>query len=224
MGLYYIMRQYVIAASVIAASYFLTANASLGQRELYVPIEDNTHLPPVTGDIVPLPLPQVKEPKSFDSDYNSKWSPSEKHKRSEALLAGMLFGECRGQGQLCMIYVGHVAMNRARQDLDHRYGKGLWGVLNKRKAFSCLNKNDPNRKVIMKGLAGKLKPGTKDAERWDMAKDVAHMLMHRGAEVGDPTMGSTHYHATYMVPKWVKDRGMVKITNVDGHIFYRKDA
>lgn len=221
------MRKYAIAAGIITASYFLTAHAAIGKRELYVPIIDMTHEAPVIGKLASRFSVQKDEPKeAVEGGFrpNAEWSASEKHKRSEALLTGMLFGECRGQGQLCMIYVGHVAMNRARQDLDHRYGKGLWGVLNKRKAFSCLNKNDPNRKVIMKGLAGKLKPGTKDAERWDMAKDVAHMLMHRGAEVGDPTMGSTHYHATYMVPKWVKDRGMVKITNVDGHIFYRKDA
>jgi len=157
------------------------------------------------------------------SDYNENWSPSEKHKRAEEALASILFGECRGQSIYCMTAVGHVAMNRARQNLDKRYGKGLWGVINKNKQFSCLNKNDPSFKVIKKAIAGKLKPGTKDAEKWKMAKDVAHLLMHR--EEADPTLGATHYYAHKIVtPAWIKDRGMVRTVVLDGHTFYRKDA
>jgi spore germination cell wall hydrolase CwlJ-like protein len=169
--------------------------------------------------------PQVYETnKPADkSDYNENWSPSEKHKRAEEALSKILFGECRGQSIYCMTAVGHVAMNRARQNLDKRYGKGLWGVINKNKQFSCLNKNDPSFKVIEKAVAGKLKPGSKDAEKWKMAKDVAHILMHR--EEADPTLGATHYYAHKIVtPAWIKDRGMVRTVVLDGHTFYRKDA
>lgn len=152
-------------------------------------------------------------------EYDDHWAASEKHIRAEKMLAGMMFGECRGQSRRCMTAVGHVAMNRARLDLDHRYGKGLTGVLKKRKAFSCFNKSDPNLKSINKALSGKLKPGTKAYAKWELAKEVAHELMHVGGD--DPTNGSTHYHASWMKATWAGDDGMTKVAQFDGHIFYK---
>lgn len=35
------------------------------------------------------------------------------------------------------------------------------------------------------------------------------------------TEGSTHYHARYVVPNWINDRGMQKIGAIGEHIFYR---
>jgi len=165
--------------------------------------------------VVRLDLDEVGEDKATDS-------VSRRHARAEKLLAGMVFGECRGQGKACMLAVGHVAMNRARQDLDVRYGKGLLGVLKKHKAFSCFLKNDPNKKVIDKAMAGKLKADSADAKAWAMAQDVAHTLMHR--ETKDPTKGSTHYRATYIDAAWQTDRGMRKVTRIAGHVFYKFGA
>lgn len=221
------MKRYIVAGSIVMLSYGLTAMDPVTSHTL-------APTPTLTAQISTLPetvfspdadvveKALTSNMKKEKSDYNENWSPSEKHKRAEALMSGAIFGECRGQGIYCMTAVGHVMMNRARANMDKRYGKGLWGVLNKRKQFSCLNKNDPNLKVIKKAMSGKLKPGTKDAERWKMAQDVAHLLMHRNE--GDPTLGSVYYHATYMTPKWVKDNGMVYVTTIDGHKFYRKEG
>lgn len=219
------MNRYVVGVAVVMAAYGITALEPVTSHANNFPIQDNTQMASVAfapqTDAVEKAL-EESVPK-VESDYNSNWTASEKHRRSEELLAGMLFGECRGQSRDCMVAVGHVAMNRAREDLDVRYGKGLWGVLNKRKAFSCLNKNDPNRKMIEKAIAGKLKPGSKSAQKWAMAKEVAHELMHVGGE--DPTAGSTHYFAHKLVsPKWIGDRGMVKVAKIDGHTFYRKEG
>lgn len=228
------MKRYIVAGSIVMMSYGLTA---------VDPVTSHT-LAPTPSLSVGIPaLPESEEKAEIQkvhmvyetntgvemhedgiafNEYNVDWTASEKHRKAEEALSSILFGECRGQSIYCMTAVGHVAMNRARLDLDKRYGKGLWGVINKNKQFSCLNKNDPSYKVIKKAIAGKLKPGTKDAEKWKMAKDVAHILMHRAE--ADPTLGATHYHATWMIPKWVKDRGMVKTVSLDGHHFYRKEG
>jgi spore germination cell wall hydrolase CwlJ-like protein len=149
------------------------------------------------------------------------WSPSYRHARAEQLLAGMLFGECRGQNLLCMNAVGHVALNRAKADLDARYGHGLWGVLNKRKAFSCLRTVDPNYRVIKAAMAGKLKPHSPDGIKWTIALGIAHQLMHR--DLSDPTRGATFYFAKTILPKWIHDSKMQRVAEMDGHIFYKKN-
>lgn len=154
--------------------------------------------------------------------YHEGKTFSSKHHKAEALLAGVLFGECRGENIQCMYAVGHVAMNRARLDLDKRYGKGLWGVLKKRKQFSCLNKNDPNLKSIELAMAGKLKKGSVADQKWQLAQNIAHDLMHRSTE--DPTGFATHYHANWMRAKWADDRGMTKTVKLAGHTFYRFES
>ena len=35
------------------------------------------------------------------------------------------------------------------------------------------------------------------------------------------TEGATHYHATYVVPNWVHDRGMKRKKQIGKHIFYK---
>lgn len=163
---------------------------------------------------------ELTEDLIFDNPKPKKpYTPSEKHIRAEKLLAAMMFGECRGQGAECMHAVGHVAMNRARLNLDKRYGRGLSGVVLRHKAFSCFLTSDPNKKVIDRALAGKLNPNTQTGKMWDLAVNISNELMHNPRP--DPTNGSTHYHAPYVNPKWANDRGMVRQARIAGHIFYK---
>ena len=55
------------------------------------------------------------------------------------------------------------------------------------------------------------------------AYKVAELVYQMYKEGYDITDGATHYHATYVNPKWTNDRGMKRITKVDTHIFYRWD-
>lgn len=207
------MKRYLVAflALVITYNYSFPEGGlshrltvpSVSAKDVY---EDDVHV-----ELLGTPDTEVQQ-----------WVPSNKHIRAENWLAALMFGECRGQSEACMRAVGHVAMNRARLNLDRRYGKGLLGVMKKPKAFSCFNKNDPNRKIIMKALAGKIDEDSPDYDKWALAKQISHMLMHRDDE--DPTAGATHYYAPYVTPAWINDRGMNKVARIDGHIFYRKDA
>ncbi len=62
----------------------------------------------------------------------------------------------------------------------------------------------------------------KDETGWAQAQYVAGAIMYSGKYRGI-TEGATHYHATYVKPKWRFDRGMNHIGRVGSHIFYRWD-
>ena len=64
--------------------------------------------------------------------------------------------------------------------------------------------------------------GPKDETGWAQAQYVAGNIMYNGKYRGI-TEGATHYHATYVKPKWRFDRGMNHIGRIGSHIFYRWD-
>jgi len=61
-----------------------------------------------------------------------------------------------------------------------------------------------------------------NSANWEKAKEVAFNILYSKTERGI-TEGSTHYHATYVVPNWINDRGMNRIGRIGYHIFYRWD-
>lgn len=165
----------------------------------------------------------LEMPESVEVVYEDQpiyGGPGKKHS-VEKLFAGVMFGECRGDTD-CLNAVGHVILNRVRSNLDKRYGKGMWGVLNKRKAFSCLLKSDSNRPVIEAAMRERLDADTPDGKAWKKAKKIAHKLLY--SRTYDPTNAATYYHATYVNPAWVEDSGMVRVAKIGFHIFYRKEA
>ena len=60
----------------------------------------------------------------------------------------------------------------------------------------------------------------RDSDAWRKAQEVAYRIVvekkYRGI-----TEGSTHYHATYVSPKWAQD--YTKIAQIGAHIFYRQE-
>ena len=62
----------------------------------------------------------------------------------------------------------------------------------------------------------------RDETGWAQAQYVAGAIMYSGKYRGI-TEGATHYHATYVKPKWRFDRGMNHIGRIGSHIFYRWD-
>ena len=54
---------------------------------------------------------------------------------------------------------------------------------------------------------------------WEDAQIVAEMTLRNGWR--GITEGATHYHATYVEPNWINDRGMVLVGRIGQHKFYR---
>lgn len=65
----------------------------------------------------------------------------------DVLHAMLVWGEARGESQTGKDAVAHVAMNRVR-----RKHTSLASVILKAWAFSCFNKNDPNREKLLAPL------------------------------------------------------------------------
>ena len=57
-----------------------------------------------------------------------------------------------------------------------------------------------------------------DEDRWFEAQMIAWGIMEYEKYRGI-TEGATHYHATYVSPKWAKD--MQLVGRIGAHIFYR---
>jgi spore germination cell wall hydrolase CwlJ-like protein len=136
------------------------------------------------------------------------------HERELRLLAQTIWGEARNHGERGMRAVGHVIQNRAAHDNSRRYGEGIKGVVTKRKAFSCWNERDPNRKAIRN--ISSLPEGTPDHKAWLAAKRIAKEIL--SGESRDPTGGALYYHTTAVNPVWA--RNMEPIRTVANHIFY----
>ena len=61
-----------------------------------------------------------------------------------------------------------------------------------------------------------------DSENWKKAKAVAMDMLYSKESRGI-SQGATHYHASYVVPNWIDDRGMNRVGRIGLHIFYRWD-
>ena len=59
----------------------------------------------------------------------------------------------------------------------------------------------------------------KEESAYQKAHKVAWLVIH--GHMFDFTQGATHYHADYVNPKWTKQKNMIKIVQIDTHIFYR---
>lgn len=58
-----------------------------------------------------------------------------------------------------------------------------------------------------------------EEDAWEDAQVISEMVL-RGGWRGI-SEGATHYHATYVSPNWVNDRGMVPVGRIGQHKFYR---
>lgn len=130
------------------------------------------------------------------------------------ILARTIYGEARGEysgrvGIAALIAVGNVVMNR----LNARcwYGSTIQEICQKPMQFSCWNRDDPNRSILMQESI--------DDPILTICREVATNVSRN--QWPDMTKGSNHYHASTMsvYPQWAQNtKPKVHIGN---HIFYQ---
>ncbi len=128
-------------------------------------------------------------------------------RRENRCLATAIYFEARSEPIKGQVAVAQVIMNRVRSSY---YADTVCGVVyegaHKRNAcqfsFACDGQAD--------------KP--KDKKRWVVAQKLAKKVTDGKIWLSDIGHAS-HYHATYVSPKW--RRAMVKIKKIGAHIFYR---
>jgi N-acetylmuramoyl-L-alanine amidase len=126
------------------------------------------------------------------------------------VLARTIYGEARGEfkriGLQALEAIGHVVMNRVRQQTW--FGKTVTEVCLKPMQFSCWNKTDPNYEIISKPILS--------SSLMDVCRQVAKSIL-TGKAV-DVTGGCDHYHSRFCVPIWA--HGQHPKCAIGNHIFF----
>lgn len=149
-------------------------------------------------------------PKLDEGDHQWAAEPLPKSsfsaKQQRCLTAGIYF-EARGEPVRGQAAVSQVILNRVK---NPTYPDTICGVVYQ-------NKHWRNR-CQFSFACDHIKDAVNDKKRWEIAQYVARETTEGRIwlrEVGS----STHYHATYVSPKWA--RSMKRVGRIGLHIFYR---
>ena len=134
-------------------------------------------------------------------------------------MALNIYYEARGSNLADKAAVSDVVLNRVN---DNRYPNSVCEVVKQGKQKPSWK--DPNVMVMVRNACqfswycdGK-PDNPQDEDRWFEAQMLAWSIMEYEKYRGI-TEGATHYHATYVSPKWAKD--MQIVGRIGAHIFYR---
>lgn len=136
-------------------------------------------------------------------------------------LALNIYYEARGSSMADQIAVSDVVLNRVR---DTRYPNTVCEVVKQGKEKPSWK--DPNTMVMVRNACqfswycdGKA-DDPQDEDAWVRAQTLAWRIM-KFTEFRGITEGATHYHATYVNPRWARD--LTFIGTIGVHKFYRWD-
>lgn len=127
-------------------------------------------------------------------------------REQNCLTAGIYF-EARGEPVRGQAAVAQVILNRVK---NPAYPNSICGVVYQNKEW--------RNRCQFSFACDRIKDRIKDNSRWEVASYVARETTEGRiwlSEVGS----STHYHATYVKPKWA--RAMQKVGRIGLHVFYR---
>ena len=128
-------------------------------------------------------------------------------------MALNIYYEARGSNRADRIAVSDVVLNRVK---DTRYPNTICNVVQQgmKHADGSMKRNKCQFSWYCDGKSDW--PTNMDA--WIEAQQIAYnMVIHKDAR--GITEGATHYHATYVSPRWARDLQLVGRIGV--HIFYR---
>lgn len=134
-------------------------------------------------------------------------------------LALNLYHEARNELDAGLYAVADVTQNRVD---DPRWPNTVCGVVYEAKMYTAASgKEYPVRNRCQfswycDGRDDKPRQG----RSWEKSKYIARMFLTHD-EFRGITQGATHYHATYVNPRWATAKGMHMIGQIGEHIFYR---
>ncbi|MEF2070505.1 cell wall hydrolase [Consotaella aegiceratis] len=127
--------------------------------------------------------------------------------REQTCLANGIYYEARGESELGQAAVGQVILNRVR---NPSFPNTICGVVYQ-------NKDWRNRCQFSFACDGR-RDRVSDRDAWEIAKRVADQVS-KGQIWINEVGSATHYHATYVKPRWA--RAMERVDRIGQHIFYR---
>ncbi|HEY9010544.1 MAG TPA: cell wall hydrolase [Devosia sp.] len=148
---------------------------------------------------------------SAKAELTGKLSASERKvpDREVACLADAIYFEARGESVKGQEAVAQVIINRTTTGY---YPKTICGVVyqNRDKRNACQFSFACDGKAEVKS----------EAKAWRRAKRIAREMTSGEKQVA-ALETATHYHATYVKPRWA--RKMKRLSKIGSHIFYHED-
>ena len=127
--------------------------------------------------------------------------------QEQRCLAAAVYFEARGELVKGQAAVAQVVLNRVR---NPAYPKSICGVVYQNMKW--------RNRCQFSFACDRIKDRVASREHYEMAEEVA--LAVTAGRIWLPEVGSsTHYHATYVSPRWA--RTMEKMKKIGSHIFYR---
>ncbi len=159
---------------------------------------------PMPGYLMALAAVDAVPAESAAQQAISNLTVSEKER---TCLATAVYFEARGEPVEGQVAVAQVILNRVA---NVHYPNSICGVVYQNKSWR-------NRCQFSFACDG-YKDRIRDADAWQIAQDVADRVLDGNAYIND--VGSaTHYHATYVRPRWA--RTFLRLDKIGQHIFYR---
>ena len=123
-------------------------------------------------------------------------------------LADAIYFEARGEPEMGQEAVAQVILNRAASGV---YPKSVCGVV---------YQNQHRRNACQFSFACDGKPEVKnEAKAWRRAQRIAREMAD-GTKQVPALQTATHYHATYVKPRWASK--LKKLETIGRHVFYRE--
>ena len=122
------------------------------------------------------------------------------------LLTGLIIGEASGEPTAGRIGVAITVKSRVESPCW--WGRNWREVILANKQFSCWEDHNADRIVSARREAGPL---------WQACREIA-IETYLG-RVSDHIGRPTHYHATFVTPKWASK--LTRLAQIGNHIFYR---
>jgi spore germination cell wall hydrolase CwlJ-like protein len=133
---------------------------------------------------------------------------SAKSDSQQKCLAEAIYFEARGEPVRGQLAVAQVVINRLK---NPAYPNTVCGVVYQ-------NQRWRNRCQFSFACDGRPERIT-STEAWATAQTLAHNVLHGKSTWLEDVGSSTHYHATYVRPRWA--RYMKKMQKIGAHIFYK---
>jgi len=163
-------------------------------------------------------ITEITEPESTGLPETDR-SGIDGFKESERLCLSLnVYHESRSDNLAGRISVADVVLNRV--DSKH-FPDTICGVVHQAKT----RVNWKGNVVPVRGMChfswycDGLSDEPLEEGAWEDAQIVADLALNGGWR--GISEGATHYHATYVEPNWINDRGMVPIGRIGQHKFYR---
>lgn len=191
---------------LVFTTYWITYDDQ--EQENEIPREPQTEI-----SKAPIPEPESAELPERDRSGVDGFEESER-----LCLSLNVYHESRSDNLAGRISVADVVLNRV--DSKH-FPDTICGVVNQAKT----RVNWKGNIVPVRGMChfswycDGLSDEPLEEGAWEDAQIVAEMVL-RGGWRGI-SEGSTHYHAIYVEPNWISDRGMVPVGRIGEHKFYR---